>query len=233
LVARPSELNLHSHLPSLRLGPGALGRSSRCSPAGRHARTGETQVTEEGLKLLFDWSGPPTSRVIRARPGWLAGRLHGPSLRWWVVGGRDHPTEPTTSGSSIRTASSPEASPRRLSGPQTARPEGSGLGSRQHVHEADWCWWCLLTAAPGEAHGLCLRTCFLRLPARVAVDDGGGVLSAKRRRTMRRCHPPSSPHGHLFLAFPTKSSKSSLSRRKPSSNPGGVDSTANRGAPSP
>jgi len=47
---------------------------------------------------------------------------------------------------------------------------------------------------------------------------------------MRRWHPPSSPHGHLFLAFPTKSSKSSLSRRKPSSNPGGVDSTANRGA---
>lgn len=47
---------------------------------------------------------------------------------------------------------------------------------------------------------------------------------------MRRWYPPTVP---LFLAFPTKSSKSSLSRWKPSSNPGGVDSTANRAAPSP
>lgn len=133
-------MNLHSHLPSLRLGPGALGgEASRCSPTGRYARTGETQVTEEGLKLVVDWSGPSTSRVIRARPGWLAGRLDGPSLRWWVVGGRDHPTEPTTTsrGRGIGTASRPEASPRRrrLSRPQTARPEmsGLGLGGRQHV----------------------------------------------------------------------------------------------------
>lgn len=154
--------------------------------------------------MLTGWDRP---HLASSAPGLVGSPAASPGHHfgggWRVVGGRDLPTEPTTtSGSRHRDCILPGSLTAEKEALWTPNCKTRDVGAGAKVvgntsHEGDW---CLLTVTPGEAHGLCRRTCFLRLPARVAWGDGGGgVLPAKRRPTMRRWHPPTVP---LFPRFP-------------------------------